>query len=567
MNGLIEEFGDMSPQQRELVELLLQRGSGKEPHVRPRSPNEAALATIWSEVLGVASVGIHDNFFDLGGDSILSMQVVSRAKKKGFAFGTRQLFETPTVAELASSGTGCDEALTSQEPSATVLLTPIQRWFFSLRLPNPNQWNLEAVVRCEGGWHKDLARQALQRVIDRNEALRLRVTLAGSELVVLESDTASLEVLSSVGGDVAQIAGEVNSRLDLRAGPVLRAVLVLDDDGCYRDLILVVHHLVCDWFGMRLLLDDLEDAYAALEQGWEESTDALPSYGGLVHRLDSAGLIGERLPSLKAWHEMLAERVGLRQPGDDMDIEESTRWVEEALSAELTAELLGGNRRLLGTQVHEVLLHAAGQAVADLFEREEVVMDVETHGRDFRHPGDPDLTHTVGWFAHLVPVLVERSEPGGLVKGLHQTALRWKEANALSGDYMASCYSVDSELKPLASQVAFNYLGQFGSRQSMRASKFQIRPADSGCVYAPNGERPHRLQVLVFILDGRLHFRLGYAQTHWSHERIAEVTRMALDMVRSMLVIAAGQTISPEILFADADLDAQDLVALFGAAR
>ncbi len=101
-----ERIRRLSPAKRQLLGRLLEERSydpflSEQPPVAPKSPLEALLAEVWQEVLGLESVGAEDNFFDLGGDSILSIRIVAKAQKRSIALTSRQLFENPTIAQLA----------------------------------------------------------------------------------------------------------------------------------------------------------------------------------------------------------------------------------------------------------------------------------------------------------------------------------------------------------------------------------------------------------------------------------------------------------------------------------
>src|SRR5205085_8515128 len=115
---------------------------GGDTFVAPRTPVEQALAEIWAQVLGREHVGIHTDFFELGGDSILGIQIVARANQVGLRFIPKQLFQYPTVAKLAAvvdiaTPLHAEQGLVH----GTVALTPIQRWFFDQNQPDPHHFN------------------------------------------------------------------------------------------------------------------------------------------------------------------------------------------------------------------------------------------------------------------------------------------------------------------------------------------------------------------------------------------------------------------------------------------
>ena len=148
-------------------------------YTAPRTAIEETLARIWKEVLGVEKVGVTDNFFALGGDSILSIQVVGRARQHGLMITPRQLFEHQTLAALAvvaETGIAAAQAVSAEQGavSGDVPLTPIQRWFFDLPLPNPHHWNQSILLEARSILDPDLLEQAVVRLVAHHDALRMR---------------------------------------------------------------------------------------------------------------------------------------------------------------------------------------------------------------------------------------------------------------------------------------------------------------------------------------------------------------------------------------------------------
>ncbi len=145
----------------------------------PRTPAEVRLAAIWAELLGVR-VGVHDNFFALGGDSILSIQVIARAAEAGLRLTPRQLFEHPTVAGLAAlAGAGAAVAAEQGAVRGEAPLTPYQAWFFALGNPEPWHWNMAVLLALRRPVAPAALVGALERLIDHHDGLRLRFVPGG----------------------------------------------------------------------------------------------------------------------------------------------------------------------------------------------------------------------------------------------------------------------------------------------------------------------------------------------------------------------------------------------------
>ncbi|MFD0890452.1 phosphopantetheine-binding protein, partial [Streptosporangium algeriense] len=169
--------------------------------VAPRTPAEETLARIWAELLGVDEVGVEDNFFDLGGDSILSLRVVARAREQGLRLTARQTFLRQTVAELAAEA-GTEHPAEEQDGpvSGEVLPTPIQRWFFDTHADSLDRFNQTVVLELTAEPDEDALATALAALLDQHDALRLRA-VPGADGWRLRNDEAE--------------HGEVLRRLDL----------------------------------------------------------------------------------------------------------------------------------------------------------------------------------------------------------------------------------------------------------------------------------------------------------------------------------------------------------------
>ncbi|HEV3455242.1 MAG TPA: amino acid adenylation domain-containing protein, partial [Thermoanaerobaculia bacterium] len=269
----------------------------------PSTPVEAALAGLWAELLRLPRVGIDDNFFELGGDSILSLQLASRARAIGIAFRSRDVFRHQTIARLAAAAAAAGAAAPAVPPAASlpdpaspaVPLLPIQRWFFDQGLAEPWHNNQAVLLSLRRPLAPPVLAAACARLVECHEALRLRFerdpgATAGWRQRIAPPpppaalpciDLSHLSHLSRLGGEAAAAAGvlaaaatALQGGLDLAAGPILRAARftlprsIGDGDATPGTrLLLVVHHLAVDGVSWRILLEDLERACTQLERG------------------------------------------------------------------------------------------------------------------------------------------------------------------------------------------------------------------------------------------------------------------------------------------------------------
>ncbi|WP_165968135.1 non-ribosomal peptide synthetase [Saccharopolyspora elongata] len=451
----------------------------------PRSEREGLLCEAFAEVLEIDDVGPEDSFFQLGGDSILSIQLVARLRRAGLVLSPRQVFEHRTPAGLAVVAASRSASASVVSGVGAVALTPVMHWlgergdlgaayFQSVVLEVPAGLSLGALV------------SALGAVVDRHDLLRARLGEQGLVVPPVGSvDAADLVERAEVpeadpdwrvvlaGAEAAAAAG-----LDPARGVMLRAVWL--DAGGSRPgrLLLVAHHLVVDGVSWRVLVSDLREAHRALASGRPAGLQPV----GTSFR-QWAGLLGElaesRASELPIWKEVLAH-PGLRVTDRDVAGEDTVAGVRSlnvSLPAEQTAALLTRVPAAFFAGVDDVLLTALALAVRHhTGSPGGVLVDVEGHGRHEEVVQGIDLTRTVGWFTTLHPVLLNPSEldwaeitTGGPALG---TALKQvKEQLRAIPDHglgygLLRYLNPDTApelVRPASPQIAFNYLGRFSA--------------------------------------------------------------------------------------------------------
>ncbi|MFN2495898.1 MAG: amino acid adenylation domain-containing protein, partial [Pseudonocardiaceae bacterium] len=498
-------------------------------YVAPRTHAEQVLAEIWAEVLGVERVGVEDNFFELGGDSILSIQVTSRARQAGLGLMPRDLFRHPTVAALALSvAEAVPTVVAEQGPvSGAVPLTPIQRWLFETNPMRSERFDQSIWEELAEGLDAHALQRAFEAVVSHHDALRMRFahvegTWQQHNALVEPAALLDRQDLSDLDGkaqDAAMrsIAGQVSAGFDLAAGPLLKAVLFDLGAGHRPVLFVVVHHLVVDGVSWRILVEDLERAYQQTASG--EVVD-----------------LGAKTTSFRQWAQRLAEHVaaagfdaelgywaGIARgcdpalPADHHgpNTAASTRVVTVGLDAEQTRALLQEVPAVYRTQVNDVLLAALGRVLADWTGRGRVLIDLEGHGREELFD-DVDLSRTVGWFTTLFPVALEvpaASDAGGLLKSVKEQ-LRAVPRRGFGYGALRYLTATSGLAQQAQSQVLFNYLGQFELPASgeglFRAGRGGME--DIGDATAEEDGRAYVLDVECWVEQGRLLFSWAYSK-------------------------------------------------------
>lgn len=521
--------------------------------VAPITPTERQLAHLWARVLEIDRVGVHDNFFDLGGDSILSIRIIAKANESGLRLKPRDLFQHPTVAELAAV---VDAALDANSDPTIVTgplpLTPIQHWFFEQNWPTPHYFNQAALLETPPDTDPILLEQAVQHLVLHHSALRLRVqpTVDGwqAQLAALDAPIALAQIdLSAISAPeqaaaLAQAAAEFHAGLDITTGPLLRAAYFTCGSAAAGRLLLVIHHLAIDVLSWHILRDELEKAYHQLQHGQPVSlppkTTSLRMWAEhLVAYAQSPMLALEQTYWLDPARSSVAPLpvdypAGVNTVG-------SARMAVITLSAAETQVLLYESPRVHHTQMSEVLLTALALALGRWTGQRLVLVDLESHGREELF-ADVDLSRTVGWFTTLHPALLDlrkASEPSAAIQaikaqlratphgGIGYGALRY-----LRGDPVLT-----EALRALPqAQILFNYTGRFDEGFAHDAL-FRAASESSGPSQPPNAPRTHLLEIGGFLAGGQLQLELTYSEQLHKRETIDRLAQYFLDALHDLI--------------------------------
>ncbi|WP_437982702.1 amino acid adenylation domain-containing protein [Sorangium sp. So ce117] len=547
----------------------------------PRTEAEAALAGIWAELLGRPAVGVQENFFELGGDSILALQVVSRARAAGLSLTPRQIFQHQTIADLAAVAAPASAPVAEVELTGDAPLTPIQRWFFDLGGPSPHHWNQTVLLELRQRLSVEALTAAVQATADHHSALRLRFTREADGWHQRATATAAAAVtrvdLSDLAAEaqpaaLARAAGEHQARLHLAEGPLLRAVLFdLGPDRPGR-LLLIAHHLVVDAVSWRILIEDLQTAYRQHDGGEAiRLQDETLSFGAWARRLCAHARSEDVTRQAEAW--LAASRPTAALPADDpagASLEAETLYLTQFLGAEDTRALLQATPAYR-MRVDELLLAAFAGALARWTGDPAVLIDLEGHGRDALD--DVDVSRTVGWFTSINPVRLKipaGEAPDGVLKALKEQLRAVPRGGASYG--MLRYLSEDERAAQLreraAAQLSFNYLGQW---DDLFASSplFAHAEGDVGRSQDPRTPRGYELEVDAAIVGGRLRVMWNYSGARYRPETMARLSEDFTARLRALvahcLAPDSGGTTPSD--FPLARLDQARLDRLLGAGR
>ena len=418
--------------------------------IAPRNPTEEIVAGIWADVLNVENFGVDDDFFALGGHSLLLARLAARIRGSfQLDLTLRDLFEAPTVAGISEriealrhDDDGLEEAPPIPIPRTGALPLSFAQerlWFFDQLEPNSAAYNISRVLRLTGTLQRRALQGSLDIIVGRHEVLRTSFLVEEGRPVLFIAPRATVEIplfdlsdqpSSAWAEKVNELARQETERsFDLAKGPLLRLALVKLSD-TEHVLVLTIHHIISDGWSIGVFMSELAKCYNAL------TTDASPDLPPLaVQYVDFVAWQRQQLGGsalqkrLDYWRNELAGTpavidLPLDRPRPELRGFHGTRQTL-AISTEITRKLKALARRERAT-LFMTLLAAFQSLLSCLTNQDDVVVGAPTAGRDRREfelligyfvntvllrgkfPGDPSFVDTLrrtrevalGAFAH-----------------------------------------------------------------------------------------------------------------------------------------------------------------------
>ncbi|WP_432140461.1 amino acid adenylation domain-containing protein [Streptomyces sp. bgisy084] len=551
----------------------------------PRTAREETLCRVFAEVLGLAHAGIDDSFFELGGDSISSIRLVSQARAAGLDVTVRQVFECRTAAALAAVATEITQDSGPRPADDGVggfPMTPIMHWLYEQEGPTAG-FNQSVTVRVPAGLGEQRLTDAVQSWLDHHDVLRLRMARDGDGAgrpvtgppgsVSADSVLHRVEIAGLAAGARDLALTEHGEKARLRLSPhdgcVLQLVWYDAGDAAPGLLQILIHHLAVDGVSWRILLPDLRTAWEAAGDGRAPAfAEVRTSFRQWAQRLTESAQEPRWEDGLGVWTSVLGDPAAAALPGvrpvdPRTDTAETVRHLTLGLPTERLEPLLTTVPAAFHANVNDVLLTGFALAVLEWRRRRGdrsasgVLVDLEGHGREDILEG-ADLSATAGWFTSLYPALLAPAavdwaelRAGGPGVGAALKAVK-EQLRALPGNGVS--YGMLRYLNPgtaprlaelPAPRLGFNYLGRFaaaggsdGGLWTMANGLPSPAPRDAGATV------PHALEVNALTEDlpggPRLNATWSWPAGLLPEPAVRELAELWFEALDALVVHTAG---------------------------
>ena len=518
----------------------------KTEYVAPVSAEEKILASAWSRVLKYENIGLKDNFYNLGGDSIKSILVISRLRQQGYSLKVEQILKTPILEDLAKMLSINQVVVDQSLVKGDVLLTPIQRYFLNNELfPNKDYYNQAVVLKWNGEINTEVLEKAIASLVLHHDALRMVYKHEKGLWSQYNADAAAqhykiafhdLQNQQNQLAAMQTIGEELQSSMDISSGIVFHIGHFRLSDG--DRLALIINHLVIDGVSWRILLEDLSSLYAS-----HQTATLMP----LPLKTDSFQRWASAQTQFAHTQTMQEERVYWENysantiedfPVDFESSESSWNLNKEygfKLEKDLTETLKTKVHDVYNTGINDILLTALGLAIRDVFGISKSFIEMEGHGREDIIDGI-DIGRTVGWFTTLYPFVLDLSASDDYALITTKELLR-KIPNKGIGygilNYLDKPF--ENELVP---RIQFNYLGDFGDNtQEENANKlFNFSSESIGLPLAlENTKSKILLDISGMIVSGELSISIRYSSDCYIEETIKKLNEYYHKNLQSLI--------------------------------
>lgn len=492
----------------------------KRQYQAPENETQGIIVKVWQEVLGKENIGINDNFFEIGGDSIKAIQIISRLYRMEYKADVKDLFKNPTPKDFALKLRSLEKTIFQGAVTGEVIVTSIQQEFFQTDVKAKNHFNQAVMLMSELRLETKNISKACTKLVNHHDALRMKFLEKSGRIIQLNED-----LLTDFQIDFHDFTNQANPEkallheadalqvsFDLQKAPMLKVAHFRLPDA--DRLLIIIHHLVVDGISWRIILEDLNTLFSQLSNGkplaLPSKTDSFKKWASELQNYANS----EKLLMQKDYWQTIESAIVQPLPmiTENSHQKADFREVKFELNPEITTKLLEGVNAAFGTEINDILLTALGLAIRDVYGIDQTLLTLEGHGREDIIP-EVDINRTVGWFTStflihlntnfendLARQIIENKEMLRAIpdKGIGYGILKYLSQNTEN-------QNIGFHKKP---EILFNYLGQFDS--DVPKGVFSVANEASGKTQADEYNALYPLSILGMVANHRLCMTFGY---------------------------------------------------------
>jgi len=493
---------------------------------KPTSEIEKKLVDIWEEVLNFSPIGIHDNFFKIGGDSILSIQIISKARKAGIELKANQIFENQTIAELSLFSKNknledYDEALIEGE----VALTPIQHWFFETHKNAPHFWNqIVEVKNISSTISSENIKIIAEKLALHHDVLRSSFTKDNSiwKSYIINAESIkpfkeiNLELLENKNTQDSKIKKSIEAfqqNVNLKNGNLFKILHFKCGKIQQNRTYIIAHHLVIDFVSWNIIFQDIQSALQQISNNqnitFNKKTDSIKKWGSYLNTLINSKRVQ---PELAFW---ISQKNHTKEFPVDFKVDSNVYYESSInihtsiIDEKSTNTLLFKAHDLYNTKIEDLLITTLSKTISEWANMESFCLGLERQGRAL-DDSKIDISNTVGWFTAFFPIRIKNDDGniGEKIKSIKE------QLNAIPNNgigygilkYLSNKNNIKTDLDSNP-KIIFNYLGNSNVALDTSKIDFQILQSESRSELS---ERTYQIEINALVKNGKLQINWSY---------------------------------------------------------
>ena len=498
----------------------------------PRNKTEEIFVKVWQDVLGNKNIGINDDFFKLGGDSIKAIQTIMRLKNYEMKLEMKDIFKHPVIKELVMYVKFESTEINQETVEGEIRPTAIQNWLFDQAAKGLHHYNQSVMLYSSIGFKADEVAKVFNNILAHHDSLRIvykngKLYNKGIQGELYKLHVMDLRNEANYSEIIKKDANRLQGKIDIENGPLVHLGLYKTADGDH--LLIVIHHLVVDGVSWRILLEDIAEGYSQLAKGEEiklqKKTHSFKIWSDRIQEYANSQELLNETAYWKALKQFEATQLSIENINQNQSLPAAVKTKKLQFSKEFTKWLLKEANIPYNTEISHLLLTALGLALSTHTEMENILVNVEGHGREELFD-DIDITRTVGWFTSLYPVALMMGQKNDLSlqirivkeylrkipqKGIGYGILRYitSKSNEVAADL---------EVNP---EICFNYLGQV-SRET-EASTLKFSNISKGASINPEIGCIHPLEISALVSEDELDISFTYNENFVNGKSIENI--------------------------------------------
>ncbi|AXG70693.1 linear gramicidin synthase subunit D [Kordia sp. SMS9] len=512
----------------------------KGEYVPPTTPEEIVLANTWEKVLRREHIGIKDNFYSLGGDSIKSIQVISQLKRNGYALKIDLLLSIPVLENLAKHIKKAAKSVKKYQVDGTIALSPIQQAFIQDKnIKVPNYYNQSILLKFTEIIAFSKLNAAFRKLVAHHDGLRLRFDTVNNNWVQyiakFHEEDYAVEIYDlrnevDAIAKMEEIGTQLQSSFQLKNASLFKMVIFRLHDG--DRLAMISHHLIMDGISWRIIMEDLGLVYSQKESNTNVLQFKSDSYLSWVRCQQEYIKNGHLNTEKEIWEEIADSNIPSLPTDFEFDTEnvKINENISFTLDTEKTAILKTEINGIYNTSISDVLLLNLSTSLQKVFGIQESLVLLEGHGREDIDK-DIDISRTIGWFTTNYPFVLKAADSSNPLSSLLKLKKQLKRIPNNGIGYGILSYLSDELAVSIQPTIEFNYLGDFDGNSDQHEETgeakadqlFEFSSESIGLSTHADNTSETVLLVTGMIVKGEFVLTISYGNACYKTETIQQL--------------------------------------------